>query len=102
MVTLHLTGWITEDGKLEVELPSGLKPGAADVTIQAEADEIGADVPFWTEEELAEMLAPGTPMTGEEIAESLLREDSGWRDKGITDAAEWVNQQKRLRRERNK
>ena len=74
MVTVQLTGWITEEGRLEVELPNGLKPGAATVTIQAEAEDVSAQSSFWTDEELAEMLAPGTPMTGARIAESLLRE----------------------------
>lgn len=38
MMTLRLTGHITEDGKLELELPEGLPPGAVQVILELAED----------------------------------------------------------------
>lgn len=53
----------------------------------------------WTREELAEMMKV-TPKTGAEIVASGVL--GGWANKGITDGAEWVNEQKRKRKERRR
>lgn len=55
-ITLH--GRITENGKLEVDLPPGLESG--DVTVRIEPDRSSV---AWTEEELQAILdaAPKTP-----------------------------------------
>lgn len=53
----------------------------------------------YTEEELAELLRPD-PKTGAEIVEMGIL--GGWADMGITDGAEWVNEQKRKRQEKNR
>ncbi len=88
---IQLNGRITEKGELEVELPPGLPPGEARVTIEIPLE------PAWTPEELDEALKV-VPMTGAEIVAAGLT--GGWKDKGITDAAEWVEEQRRRRRER--
>ena len=52
-----------------------------------------------SEAELTELLR-SEPMTGAEIVAAGLT--GTWADLGIEDGAEWVNEQKRKRRERNK
>ena len=53
----------------------------------------------WSDAEIAEMLTI-EPLTGAEIIAAGLT--GGWADMGITDSAEWVNEQKRKRRERHR
>jgi hypothetical protein len=73
MVTIHLTGRITEDGKLEVDLPDGLPLGEVGVTIELHSQQ--------------------TPMTAKEIADS---DTVGvWADLGITDSAAFVEELRR-------
>ncbi len=79
MVTIRVNGWITSQGKLEVELPEGLPPGDVRITIEPVSDEI------WTDEELEELLHHVPPMTGKEIVEAGML--GGWKDLGITDGA---------------
>jgi hypothetical protein len=57
---------------------------------------IAEDENEWTEEELAELLKPKKPMTGKEMVAAGLY--GGWEDIGIEDGAEWVNQQKAIRK----
>jgi hypothetical protein len=52
----------------------------------------------WTKEELAELLAPKEPMTGQQIVEAGLT--GGWKDLGIEDSVEWLTHQRA--RHRNK
>jgi hypothetical protein len=94
MVTIHLTGTITEDGHLEVALPDGLPPGKVQVTLEVESEKdfAGEECP-WTEEEIREMMRI-TPMSGAEIV-ALLEHEGGWEDLGISDGAEWVREQRR-------
>lgn len=58
----------------------------------------------WTAEELAEILKQKKGLTGKRIVEKhTATEDIGnWADMGIEDGAEWVNQQKALRKARRK
>lgn len=49
----------------------------------------------WTAEEVIELMKI-EPLTGAEIIAAGLT--GGWEDMGITDGAEWVNEQKRKRR----
>jgi len=97
MVTIHLTGNITEDGHLEVEIPDGLPPGKVQVTLEvtSEEDFAGEECP-WTDEEIQEMMRV-TPKTGAEIV-ALLEQEGGWENLGITDGAEWVQEQRRKNR----
>jgi len=53
----------------------------------------------YTPEEVAAMMRPQKLTPGEMETQGLI---GGWADMGITDGAEWVNEQKRKRRERNK
>ena len=93
MAVIHLNGRITEDGELKLDLPSGLPPGEARITIEIP---IAAG---WTSEEIDKALKV-EPMTGAEIVASGLL--GGWKDEGITDSAAWVEEQRRKRRERFK
>ncbi len=54
--------------------------------------------PAWTDEEIAEMMKI-EPMTGAEIVAAGLT--GTWADLGITDGAEWVNEQRREGQEKN-
>ncbi len=65
-----------------------------------EAGGVDAEPETWTESELVELLKPKPPLTGKEIVEKHLLSGviGSWSDEGITDGAEWVNQQKEQRR----
>lgn len=91
MTTIHLQGRITESGELQCDLPTGLPPGEARITI-----EIGRE----SEGEPRDQKNPlqVVPMTGAELVNAGLL--GGWEDLGITDSSEWVEEQRRLRRER--
>lgn len=58
-----------------------------------------SEVEAWDEAELAELLTHDPLPPAEVIALGLL---GTWADMGITDGAEWVNEQKRKRQERLK
>ncbi|MCQ3930640.1 MAG: hypothetical protein DPW16_09275 [Chloroflexi bacterium] len=60
-------------------------------------DVLPEDIEPLTDEEIAEMLRP-EPMTGAEIVAAGLT--GGWADMGIADGAEWVQEQRRKRREK--
>jgi len=92
MATIHLDGTITEQGQLEVELPAGLPAGKARVTIEVSP----AD---WTAEELAEALKV-QPLTGAEMIAAGLT--GGWKDEVHESGAEWVERQRRERREQRR
>jgi hypothetical protein len=53
----------------------------------------------WTDSEIAELMQV-EPMTGAEIVAAGLI--GGWEDLHISDGAEWVNEQKRKRREQRR
>ncbi len=93
MAVIHLNGHITEAGELKLDLPSGLPPGEAKITIEIPV------VSGWTPEEIDKALKV-EPMTGAEIVASGLL--GGWKDEGIKDSAAWVEEQRRKRRERFK
>lgn len=97
MTTIWLTGHITEDGKLEIELPEGLPSGEVEVMLQVRTQaEVDADddTPL-TPEEIAELLIP-KPVPGHLI------QTGGWEDMGITDSVEWVNELRRKEEERRR
>ena len=99
MVTIQLKGRITNEGKLEVELPEGMPPSEVQVTIEIAADEteLPGELRTWTDEEIQEMLRPH-PKTGAEIVAA--GHTGGWEHYGITDGGEWVTEQRRKRREK--
>ena len=90
MTTIQLNGRITEEGELEIKLPEGLPPGEARITIEISPGEA------WTQEEL-ERAVRIEPMSGSEMVKAGLT--GGWEDLGITDSVEWVEEQRRKRRE---
>jgi hypothetical protein len=104
MISLKLPGKITADGKLVVSLPEDVEPADVVVTIEtADITEAPWDEPLWTEAELAELLTPN-PKTGAEIAAEILAEGP-IALRGLTndmDSEEWVQEQRRKRRERNR
>lgn len=93
MIAMTLKGYITEDGKLEVELPEDHPVGEVNIIIESEKTETE-----WTDEEIAELMRHGEPQTGAEIAKSP--EVGSWAHKGIEDSVEWINEQRRKRREK--
>ena len=94
MVAIQLKGRITESGELDIELPKGLPAGEVEVTLNVEnTDELPWELRPWTPEELAELMKPD-PKTGAEIV-AWLQQEGGWEDLGITDGAEWVQEQRR-------
>lgn len=102
MIALKLPGKITTDGKLIVELPQDVEATDVLVTIEAVDDD-----EVWTEEELAELhqllAMPPEPKTGAEIVAEL-RNEPPIKFRGLTndmDSEEWVQEQRRKRRERN-
>jgi hypothetical protein len=104
MVTIHLKGHVTDDGELIFDPPKNLPPGEVGITIEvpreaaAEDAEPPADQDF-TDEEIKALLT-FSPRSGKEIVESGLV--GGWEHKGITDPVEWVEEQRRKLKERNR
>ena len=96
MTLLKLRGRITEQGKLEIDLPEGIPAG--DVEVDIHLSEIP---PTWTDEELAELLKPVKPMMGKDLAEWMDTEEFTkyeWTDP--RDGATWVEEERRKQRER--
>jgi hypothetical protein len=89
-MVIQLNGRITEDGDLELDLPSGLPAGEARITIEIPTET------EWSADELARALRT-EPLSGAEIVKAGLT--GGWADAGITDSAAWVAEQRQKRRE---
>lgn len=90
MDIIIIKGRITEDGRIEAELPEGWQPSEVEIKITLE--------PEWTDEELDELLK-SEPQTGAEIAEA--DEIGSWADMGIEDSVAFVEEMRRKRREKN-
>lgn len=91
MDVIELAGRITQEGKLEVELPEGMLPGEVRVRIErAESQPLPDDE--------IERLLRTEPATGAAIVAAGLT--GGWSDQGIEDGQDWVNDQRRKRRDR--
>jgi hypothetical protein len=93
MAIIELQGRITEEGRLEVELPVGLPAGEARITIET------SPTAGWSAQELAEALKI-EPLTGAEMIAAGLT--GGWKADGIPDGAEWVERQRHGRHERRR
>jgi hypothetical protein len=91
MVTYHLTGHVSIEGELQVDLPEGVPPGEVDVIITVPA---GASA--WTDEEIRQMMQV-TPKTGAEIAALLQEMEAGYGH--IDDSAAWVEEQRHRQRD---
>jgi len=87
MTTLRLNGRITAEEGLEVDLPPGLPPGEARITIEIpmESGSSSADL---------DQALKASLMTGAEIVRAGLM--GGW--SGISDGADWVEEKRRQRR----
>lgn len=98
MVTIHLTGHVTEDGELIFDPPKNLPPGKVEITIEVprKPAPIDEDQSF-TDEEIRELLI-FEPKSGKEVIEEGLT--GGWEDMGITDPVAWVEEQRRKIEER--
>jgi hypothetical protein len=90
MQTIHLRGRITEAGGLDLELPAGLPPGDARVTIEIPSER------EWTAAELEQALVT-VPLTGAEIVRGGFT--GGWADQGISGGEDWVRERRQRRRE---
>lgn len=90
MPTIRLRGRITEEGELDLDLPAGLPPGEARITIEIPIE------PGWTSDELDRALEI-IPLTGAEIVEGGFT--GGWADRGISDGEDWVRERRQRRRE---
>ncbi|HBL27176.1 MAG TPA: hypothetical protein DD490_10110 [Acidobacteria bacterium] len=90
MQTIRLKGRITEAGGLDLELPPGLPPGDARVTIEIPAER------GWTVGEIEQALATA-PLTGAEIVRGGFT--GGWAGREIADGEDWVRAQRERRRE---
>lgn len=67
--------------------------------VLGESNEDVENEALYTDEEIEQMMKV-EPMTGAEIVAAGLT--GGWADMGISDGAEWVNEQKRKRQEKNR
>jgi hypothetical protein len=95
MTAIWLIGHITEDGKLEIELPEGLPSGEVEVMLQVRTQtevETDDDTPL-TPAEIAELLIP-KPVPTKDIV------TGGWEDLDIGDSAEWVEKMRSEEEER--
>jgi hypothetical protein len=83
MLPVHISGYVTADGRLIFTPPAGLPEGEVEIIIQAAEDE------QFTDEEIADLLN-FTPRPGAEVvADGLV---GGWEHKGIDDPVAFVNQ----------
>lgn len=75
MTLIRLQGLITEDKKLQINLPDDVQPGRVTVIIEAipSPENIPTSQHYWTDEEIVE-LTRIEPMTGREIVEWLKNE----------------------------
>lgn len=91
MDVIELAGRITQDGKLEVELPEGMSPGEVRVRIErAESEPLPDDD--------VDHLMLTEPITGAAIVAAGLT--GGWSDQDIEDGQTWVDDQRRKRKDR--
>ncbi len=92
MTTSRVTvkGQLTEDGQVKIDLPEGWQPGEITVELSLEKE--------WSDEELDELLR-SEPQSGAEIAASP--EIGSWKQLGIEDSVEYVEEMRRKRREQN-
>jgi hypothetical protein len=99
MVTIQLTGHITENGELQVELPEGLPPGNVQITIEMpNSVELPWEARAWTPEELAQLSSPD-PKTGAEIV-AWLQEQNDWLDTNGMAGDQWIEAVRRKEQER--
>lgn len=104
MEWLELKGHITEDGKLEIELPQNVESGDVDVLLKLKKpiqqqvetnteaiDEISTDEPS-TEDEIRAALKFEGKTVGEILSSGLI---GAWSDVEIDDPVEWLHEKRR-------
>ncbi len=96
---ITIKGFI-KDGELNIDLPENVMDGEIEVKLPVAEDAIAWEDRPWMEDELEELLRPEPPMTGAEIVAAGLT--GGWEHLGIEDSVEWLNEQKRRRKEQRK
>jgi hypothetical protein len=89
MTRIELAGRINEQGSLEVELPPGLPPSDAIVTIDL--------IPAPLQPDELSYLLTTEPLPGADIIEAGLI--GGWSEEEIPDGQAWVDSQRQKRRE---
>ncbi len=94
MVSLQIKVEVTEDREVTIKLPDDFPLGNAKVTIALEFE---TDTPL-TDAEIDEFLRRKPGKTGAEIAQNPAI--GSWAHKGISDSVEWVEDQRRKRREK--
>ena len=95
MTIIEITGRITEDGKLEADLPTGLPSGEVQITVEIPEQD-------WTDAEIQELLRT-EPLSGAEIVARLRSGElstDAWDDP--RDGATWVEEERAKRLERSK
>ena len=88
MSTIQIKGILTEDGKIEIDLPDGWQPGEVSIEINIK--------PTFTDAELDELMQFHPGALGE-IDAALLGAGADW---DIGDSAEWVEEQRSKRRKK--
>jgi hypothetical protein len=106
MSTIELIGIVSENGELTAKVPNTVKPGEVRIVVELPDESTVEEDLTWTDKELESLLTV-EPLTGPEIITFLnspeyLNELAASQWKNIADGAEWVEQQRRQRRERNK
>lgn len=99
MVTLRVKVEVTEDREVTIKLPDDFPVGEAELVIAVESDyeeSMSVDEPPLTDAEIDGLLTRKPAMTGAEIIAAGLT--GIWKHKGIEDSVEWVNEQRRKRR----
>ena len=96
MTTIRIHGRITEDGKLQFDLPEDAPVGEVEITIRLREPEMPDDIlPTFTDEELAELSKP-------EPTPFHLVETGIWADKNIGDSLAWLEERRDERRARRR
>ncbi|MEO1290642.1 MAG: hypothetical protein AAFV93_23110 [Chloroflexota bacterium] len=83
MSTVQIRGFLTEDGKIQLDLPNGWQPGEITVNINVE--------PTFTDEEIDALMSEQVKPANQIIT-------GGWEHLNITDSVEWVREQRQKRR----
>lgn len=94
MVAIRLNGHITEDGKLEIDLPAGLPAGDVQVLIElSQQNTVPEASQTLTREEIQELMRIELKSSAELVKQ--LEEEGGWENLDISSGAEWVDEQHR-------
>ena len=94
MASISLSGYVTQDGKLEVDLPADFPPGEVKVVIQG-AESTGPGSKF------GELLS-GQSCTGAEVAARLRERNKWWDYDDLADSTAWVEAVRRREEDRRR